>query len=93
LPPRLLFEGAVSGSGALSDWGAAAALARRAQLVLAGGLRVDNVAAALAAVRPYGVDVSSGVELEPGVKDPQLIGRFVAAVRRAAAAIPVRSEP
>lgn len=86
LPRRLLFEGPRSGSGALSDWGAAAALARRAQLVLAGGLHADNVAAALAAVRPYGVDVSSGVELEPGVKDPQLIGRFVAAVRRAAAA-------
>ena len=49
LPPRILFEGPTSGSGALSDWGAAAELARRAQLMLAGGLHADNVAAALAA--------------------------------------------
>jgi phosphoribosylanthranilate isomerase len=86
LPARVLFEGAASGSGTLSDWNAAHSLARRTQLVLAGGLSADNVAAALAAVQPYGVDVSSGVEARPGVKSPAEIMRFVAAVRAAPAA-------
>jgi phosphoribosylanthranilate isomerase len=80
-PARLLFEGPQSGSGARSDWEAARALARRAQLVLAGGLNAANVAHAIAAVRPFGVDVSSGVELRPGVKDPEKIAVFVRTVR------------
>ena len=84
LPHRLLFEGAESGSGTLSDWDAARGLARRTELVLAGGLTAANVAAALAAVRPYGVDVSSGVETRPGMKSAAEITRFVAAVRAAA---------
>ena len=46
--------------------------------VLAGGLTTDNVCAAIEAARPYGVDVSSGVESSRGVKDPELIRRFVA---------------
>ena len=50
-------------------------------LVLAGGLRADNVGHAIRAVRPHGVDVSSGVELRPGVKDPGRIVSFIAAVR------------
>ncbi|TLY72538.1 MAG: hypothetical protein E6K43_12575, partial [Gammaproteobacteria bacterium] len=70
LPERILFEGPVSGSGVASDWNAARRLARCTQLVLAGGLNTGNVAAAIAAVRPFGVDVSSGVELRPGVKSP-----------------------
>lgn len=81
LPPRLLFEGPASGRGELSDWSAAAELARRTELVLAGGLNEANVAAALQRVRPFGVDVSSGVEERPGVKSPAAIIRFVAAVR------------
>ena len=81
LPTRLLYEGPKSGSGTTCDWSAAGAIARRAQLVLAGGLNPSNVAAAISQVRPFGVDVSSGVEERPGVKDPLKIASFVAAVR------------
>jgi phosphoribosylanthranilate isomerase len=87
LPPRLLFEGAVSGAGRPCDWQLAGAVARRVQLVLAGGLDPDNVAEAIATVRPFGVDVSSGVELRPGVKDPDAVVRFVAAARSARTAV------
>jgi phosphoribosylanthranilate isomerase len=83
LPELLLFEGPQSGAGNVADWEAAAGLARRPRAVLAGGLRPDNVAAALATVRPWGVDVSSGVESSPGIKDPALVAAFVAAARRA----------
>lgn len=86
LPPRLLFEGPASGTGSVSDWRSAASLARRTELVLAGGLDSGNVAAAVAAVRPFGVDVSSGVESQPGVKSSGEIMKFVMAVRAAAGA-------
>jgi phosphoribosylanthranilate isomerase len=82
-PPRLLFEGARSGSGEVSDWQQAAALARRTRLVLAGGLSADNVAAAIRAVRPFGVDASSGLESRPGYKDTAKITAFVQAARAA----------
>jgi phosphoribosylanthranilate isomerase len=82
-PRRFLFEGAVSGQGVTSDWSEAARLASSSQLILAGGLRVENVAAAIAAVCPFGVDVSSGVEEQPGRKSPALIAAFVAAARNA----------
>lgn len=81
LPPRLLFEGLISGSGTPCDWTVAQRVARRAQLVLAGGLDADNVATAISAVRPFGVDVSSGVEERPGVKSPVEVARFAAAAR------------
>jgi len=84
LPARLLFEGPVSGSGVAGDWEAARSLARRTELVLAGGLSAVNVATAIARVRPFGVDVSSGVESRPGVKSPAAIVEFVAAARAAA---------
>ena len=84
LPPRVLFEGPRSGTGETADWAAAARLARTTQLVLAGGLSAANVAGAIASVRPFGVDVSSGVESAPGVKDPQRIHEFVRAARAAA---------
>jgi phosphoribosylanthranilate isomerase len=87
--PRILFEGPVSGVGHISDWHGAAQLARTTQLVLAGGLNATNVADALAAVRPFGVDVSSGVEASPGIKDPAKIHDFVRRAR-AAAEEPVR---
>ena len=83
LPPRLLFEGLTSGSGTPCDWTTAQRVARRTQLVLAGGLDPDNVAAAIGAVRPFGVDVSSGVEERPGVKSPAEVMRFAAAARSA----------
>jgi phosphoribosylanthranilate isomerase len=81
LPARLLFEGLASGSGTPCDWTTALRLARRTQLVLAGGLDADNVATAISAVRPFGVDVSSGVEERPGVKSPTEVARFAAAAR------------
>ena len=84
LPPRVLFEGPVSGSGQTTDWDAAAALARRVEVILAGGLDPRNVAVAIHHVRPFGVDVSSGVESEPGLKDIGKIEQFVAAARVAA---------
>jgi phosphoribosylanthranilate isomerase len=87
LPGRLLFEGPLSGSGTPCDWGSAQRLARRAQLVLAGGLDAENVASAISAVRPYGVDVSSGVEERAGVKSPAEVVRFAAAARSAFAVI------
>jgi phosphoribosylanthranilate isomerase len=81
---RILFEGPVSGVGSTSDWRSAAQLARTAELVLAGGLNATNVADAIAAVRPFGVDVSSGVEAAPGIKDPAKIHEFVRRARAAA---------
>jgi phosphoribosylanthranilate isomerase len=81
LPVRLLFEGLTSGSGVASDWGTARAVAARAELILAGGLNATNVAAAIEEVRPFGVDVSSGVEERRGIKSPAAIARFVSAAR------------
>ena len=84
LPGRILFESARSGSGIRADWDAAGVLARRTELVLAGGLDSASVGAAIATVRPFGVDVSSGVEERPGVKSPAAITQFVQAARAAA---------
>lgn len=78
---RILFEGAASGTGRPTDWAQARALAQRCELILAGGLDADNVAAAIAQVRPWGVDVSSGVERRRGIKDPERIRTFIARVR------------
>jgi phosphoribosylanthranilate isomerase len=73
------------GSGETFDWGLAAEAARELPVLLAGGLTPDNVADAVRAVRPLGVDVASGVESSPGVKDPARMELFV---RRAKAAQP-----
>ena len=83
LPELMLFEGPDSGVGRVADWQSAATLAPRTHVILAGGLHAGNVIEALETVRPWGVDVSSGVESAPGVKDPALVAAFVAAVRRA----------
>jgi phosphoribosylanthranilate isomerase len=81
LPPRILFEGPVSGTGEMADWMRAADLAKQTQLILAGGLNPSNVADAIQRVKPFGVDVSSGVESTPGVKDVEKIREFVRKVR------------
>ncbi|MGA7124032.1 MAG: phosphoribosylanthranilate isomerase [Polyangiaceae bacterium] len=76
-------DGALGGTGHVLDWGLVVALARRRKLVLAGGLTAANVASAIRHVRPWCVDVSSGVESAPGVKDLNKVRAFVAAVRQA----------
>jgi phosphoribosylanthranilate isomerase len=84
MPRRVLFEGPVSGSGQVTDWEAGAALAARTEVILAGGLNPGNVGLAVRRVRPFGVDVSSGVEQAPGLKSAEKIEKFVAAARAAA---------
>jgi len=78
-----LYEGKNSGSGERVDWRRAADVAEHGKMILAGGLDAHNVATAVRIVRPFGVDVSSAVESEPGIKDPELIRRFVRAARAA----------
>ena len=82
--PALLVDARVphsyGGSGHLADWQIARELARRAPILLAGGLTPDNVASAIQAVQPWGVDVASGVESRPGHKDPAKMAAFVRAV-------------
>jgi phosphoribosylanthranilate isomerase len=69
------------GSGATFDWSLAAAAAEVTPVVLAGGLTPENVAEAVRVVRPFAVDVASGVESSPGVKDPDKMRRFIAAAK------------
>lgn len=69
------------GTGRTADWTAAAALAARVPILLAGGVNADNVTAALDAVRPFGIDVSSGVEAAPGVKDHEKLTMLFTRVR------------
>lgn len=74
--------GARGGTGHTFDWSLAALTRQRVpRLFLAGGLNPDNVAAAAAAVRPYAVDVCSGVEISPGRKSPELMRRFAEQVK------------
>jgi phosphoribosylanthranilate isomerase len=74
------------GTGGRVDEAVAAAVARHRRMILAGGLSPDNVGGAITAVRPHGVDASSGLETSPGVKDPALVRAFVEAARSATAA-------
>jgi len=71
------------GTGQQVDWARAAEVARARRVVLAGGLMPDNVGAAIATVHPFGVDVSSGVEDEPGVKNALLVRSFLEHARAA----------
>lgn len=73
--------GSAGGSGVVGDWMLGERLARRFGILLAGGLTPENVGAAIASVRPLGVDVSSGVETA-GVKDTEKIRRFLVAASR-----------
>lgn len=79
---RVLFEGPDSGHAQQVDWKRASSLAGVTQLVLAGGLDDRNVGDAIRQVRPWGVDVSSGVERSRGEKDPEKIAAFISAVRK-----------
>lgn len=71
---------APGGTGLLADWPAAAAVAARRRVVLAGGLTADNVGEAITIVRPYAVDVSSGIETRPGEKSVDRMRAFARAV-------------
>ncbi len=82
-PEHLLFEGARSGIGMQPDWDHAAQIARCTCMMLAGGLTPENIKEAIMHVHPWGVDVSSGVETSPGIKDLERIAAFVAAAREA----------
>ncbi len=74
---------AKGGTGIRTDWERLAGVANGSKLVLAGGLHPGNVARAISVVRPFGVDVSSGIESAPGEKDHDLMRAFVAAAREA----------
>ena len=84
--PALLVDasvkGAYGGTGVTADWNGAAELAKHYPLLLAGGLNPENVAEALRQVKPWGVDVASGVESAPGEKDASKMKAFVKAVKR-----------
>ena len=73
-------RGAFGGTGETWDWALAARRKRKVPVILSGGLTAENVAAGVAAVDPYAVDVASGVEASPGIKDPDKLAAFMAAV-------------
>jgi len=74
--------GEYGGTGQTADWSLARELARQFPVMLAGGLRPENVDQAIAQVRPWGVDVASGVEYAPGCKDHDKMAAFIQAARR-----------
>jgi phosphoribosylanthranilate isomerase len=74
--------GQYGGTGHSTDWDIARRAATGRRIILAGGLRVENVAAAVRIVRPYAVDVASGIESKPGKKDHGLLREFIQEVRR-----------
>jgi phosphoribosylanthranilate isomerase len=78
-----MLDGPDPGSGITFDWDSVGDLVQRYRILLAGGLRSDTVAKAIRRVRPWGVDVASGVEASPAEKDPYAVARFVAEARTA----------
>jgi phosphoribosylanthranilate isomerase len=84
---RLLIDGANPGSGELFDWRLAEGVVDPRRLIVSGGLRPENVGAAIVHLNPWGVDVASGVEASPGVKDPGKLSEFIRAARGAARAV------
>ncbi len=87
LPPAYLIDGyspgAYGGTGQTADWSLAAEISAQMPILLAGGLTPDNVGQAVAQVHPWGVDVASGVEASPGVKDPAKLYCFIEQARSA----------
>jgi phosphoribosylanthranilate isomerase len=79
----ILLDAPNPGSGRVFDWALAAEVPTGQHLVIAGGLDASNVAGAIEATRPWGVDVVSGVEAEPGRKDPVKMREFIEAARSA----------
>lgn len=77
----VMLDAPTPGSGVPFDWGAVGDLSAKHKVLLAGGLRPENVAEAIRIVGPWGVDVASGVESDLGRKDPDAIARFVATAR------------
>jgi phosphoribosylanthranilate isomerase len=92
LPAAVLVDAHVpglhGGTGRTAPWELLADFHPEVPLILAGGLTPDNVAEAVRQVRPYAVDVASGVESAPGRKDPAKVRRFIEAAREAAAGLP-----
>lgn len=91
--PVLLVDGVTPGSGEVFDWSLASSLPSDKKILLAGGLNPENVAGAIASVRPWGVDVASGVEKDPGVKDPLKLRQFILNARAAATSGTSDQEP
>jgi phosphoribosylanthranilate isomerase len=89
LPSALLLDGYAAGqhggTGQTAPWQLLASFQASVPIILAGGLTPENVAEAIRIVRPYGVDVASGVESAPGRKDADKMRRFIANAREAAA--------
>ncbi len=79
-------EGQVGGTGETWDWSLVGRRHSKVPLILSGGLNADNVAEAITVVRPFAVDVASGIEASPGIKDPDMLLAFTAAVRAEAQA-------
>ena len=79
----VLIDSPTPGSGQVFDWSLAEGAPSGRRILLAGGLTPENVADAIARVRPWGVDVSTGVESEPGRKDPRKVRAFIAAAKAA----------
>ncbi len=86
----LLIDGANPGSGEVFDWRLAEGVADPTRLIVSGGLRPENVAQAVAHLRPFGVDVSTGVETSPGRKDPLKLRDFIVNARAAALEVDTR---
>lgn len=80
----LMVDGPTPGDGVAFDWATVGDLVSTHEVLLAGGLRPDNVGEAIERVRPWGVDVASGVELEPAIKDHRALARFVTEAHAAA---------
>jgi phosphoribosylanthranilate isomerase len=88
----ILLDAPHPGSGQVFDWSLAAELPAGQRLIIAGGLTADNVGAAIAQAQPWGVDAVSGIERQPGRKDPIKMREFIAAARTAGASLD-RPEP